>query len=108
MNELHVSIGEVKRDISHLVNRVAYGGERVVLTSRGKPKAVIVSIEDYEHLVQDVAARNQSKQEAWLVESDRLVARIADRLHGAQVDTETILAAEKADQEALHDYLRGD
>lgn len=43
-----VSIGEVKRDISELVNRVAYGGERIVLTSRGKPKAVLVSVEDYE------------------------------------------------------------
>ena len=45
-----VSIGEVKRDISELVNRVAYGGERIVLTSRGKPKAVLVSIGDYGRL----------------------------------------------------------
>ena len=48
MAQTHVSIGRVKRDISELVNRVAYGGERIVLTSRGKPKAAIVSIEDYE------------------------------------------------------------
>ena len=41
-----VSIGEVKRDISELVNRVAFGGERIVLTSRGKPKAVLVNVED--------------------------------------------------------------
>ena len=45
-----VSIGQVKRDISDLVNRVAYRGERIVLTSRGKPKAALVSIEDYERL----------------------------------------------------------
>jgi prevent-host-death family protein len=32
----HVSIG--------LVNRVAYARERIVLTSRGKPKAVLVSM----------------------------------------------------------------
>ena len=42
-----VSIGRVKRDVSDLVNRVAYGGERIVLTSRGKPKAVLISLEDY-------------------------------------------------------------
>jgi hypothetical protein len=35
----HVSIGQVKRDISELVNRVSYAGERIILTSRGKPKA---------------------------------------------------------------------
>lgn len=36
-----VSIGQMKRDISELVNRVAYQGERVILTSRGRPKAVL-------------------------------------------------------------------
>jgi len=46
-----VSIGHVKKDISALVNRVAYGLERIVLTSRGRPKAAIVSIDDYERLV---------------------------------------------------------
>lgn len=45
-----VSIGRVKRDVSDLVNRVAYGGERIILTSRGKPKAALVSIEDLERL----------------------------------------------------------
>ncbi len=47
-----VSIGGVKRDISDLVNRVAYGGERIILTSRGKPKAALVSIDDLERLRQ--------------------------------------------------------
>ena len=37
----HVSIGQVKRDISELVNRVSYAGERIILTSRGKPKAAL-------------------------------------------------------------------
>ncbi len=49
---LQFSIGQVKRDISELVNRVAYRGERIVLTSRGNPKAAIVSIEDYLRLQQ--------------------------------------------------------
>ncbi len=54
---LHVSVGQVKRDISELINRVAYGGERIVLTSRGKPKAVIVSVSDYEQLMAQRKAR---------------------------------------------------
>ena len=46
MAQTQVSIGQVKRDISDLVNRAAYGGERIVFTSRGRPKAAIVSIGD--------------------------------------------------------------
>jgi prevent-host-death family protein len=51
-----VSIGRVKRDVSDLVNRVAYGGERIILTSRGKPKAALVSIDDLERLRQSEGA----------------------------------------------------
>ncbi len=45
-----VGIAEVKHSISAIVNRVAFGRERVVLTSRGKPKAALVSIEDLQKL----------------------------------------------------------
>lgn len=45
-----VSIAEIKNTISALVNRVAFGRERVVLTSRGKPKAALVSMQDFESL----------------------------------------------------------
>ncbi len=46
-----VSISQVKRDISELVNRVTYGGERIVLTSRGHPKAALVSLADLQLLL---------------------------------------------------------
>jgi len=45
-----VGIAEIKRDISTIVNRVTFGRERIVLTSRGKPKAALVSIEDLQKL----------------------------------------------------------
>jgi len=45
-----VSIAEVKRSVSTIVNRVAFGRERIVLTSRGRPKAALVSIEDLQKL----------------------------------------------------------
>ncbi|MBK8051113.1 MAG: type II toxin-antitoxin system Phd/YefM family antitoxin [Anaerolineales bacterium] len=61
-----VSIGEVKRDISELVNRVAYGGERIVLTSRGKPKAVLVSIGDYGRLQARDQGEARQQWEDWL------------------------------------------
>jgi prevent-host-death family protein len=45
-----VGIAEIKRNISTIVNRVAFGRERIILTSRGKPKAAVVSIEDLQRL----------------------------------------------------------
>ena len=45
-----ISIAEIKRSISTIVNRVAFGRERIILTSRGKPKAALVSIQDLEKL----------------------------------------------------------
>ena len=50
--EIYVSIGEMKKRLSELTNRVAFGGERIILTSRGRSKAVLVNIEDYERLKQ--------------------------------------------------------
>jgi prevent-host-death family protein len=69
--EVRVGIGEVKRDISELVNRVAYGGERVVLTSRGKPKAVLIGLEDYERLRQDEVDDRVKRLNEWTKETRR-------------------------------------
>jgi prevent-host-death family protein len=41
-----VTMAEARDDLAELVNRAIYGGERVVLTRRGKPVAAIISAED--------------------------------------------------------------
>lgn len=109
MEDIHVSIGKVKRDISALLNRVAYGGERIVLTSRGKPKAAIVSMDDYERLT-SVMSGNEAKDrlEAWLEASDKLASRIASKRGDKQFDADAIIAAAKAELEERHDFLRDD
>lgn len=103
MADLRISIGQVKRDISELVNRVAFGNERVVLTSRGKPKAALVSMEDYRQLTKDVDRRGQNKLERWMHASDQLATRILRRHADQPVDVDAILDAAKADQETRHD-----
>lgn len=45
-----VSVSELNRGISEYLNRAAYGAERIVVTSRGKPKAAIISVDDLELL----------------------------------------------------------
>ena len=45
-----IGIAEIKRNISTLINRVAFGRDRIILASRGKPKAALVSMEDLHKL----------------------------------------------------------
>jgi prevent-host-death family protein len=95
-----VSIGTVKRDISELVNRVAYGGERILLTSRGKPKAAIVSLQDYQKLEEATTEASLEEWRHWVAESDALAARILDRRGGEPLDVDALWTAARDDLEA--------
>lgn len=97
-----VSIGEVKRDIAELVNRVANGHERIVLTSRGKPKAVLVSMEDYQRLQEQEQAREQHDWAAWLRRADELSERILQERGGQPLNLEAIIQADKDELETRH------
>jgi prevent-host-death family protein len=103
--ETRVSIGQIKRDISELVNRVAYGGEQIILTSRGKPKAALVSIEDFERLQQKPTQAAQWAD--WVARSDALAADILAERNGKPLDIDALLAADRADLEARDDQILG-
>lgn len=45
-----MSIAKARSGLADAINRVSYGGERVVFERRGKPVAVLVSPEDLAHL----------------------------------------------------------
>jgi prevent-host-death family protein len=107
MSEICVSIGQVKRDISDLVNRVAYRRERIVLTSRGKPKAALVSFEDYQHLEQEGMSQGLARWQAWLAESEKLTADILERRHGEPLDVDALWQAARADLEARDGQIVG-
>ena len=84
-----VSISEIKRDVSAIVNRVAFGGERIVLTSRGRPKAALVSIDDLERLREldaDVVAR-RARRKAALDQARAVREKIAARVGGILPDS---------------------
>lgn len=91
-----VSIGQVKRDISELVNRVSYARERIILTSRGKPKAVLVSMDDYEQLLRSENRASDIQQ--WLTQARALSSQIETR-RGQPVDVDAILSADREDRE---------
>jgi prevent-host-death family protein len=46
----HISVSDARETFAELVNRAAYGHERVLVSRRGKPIAAIVPIEDVEYL----------------------------------------------------------
>lgn len=46
----HVGVSEARESFAELVNRAAYGGERVLVSRRGRPIAAIVPIEDVEFM----------------------------------------------------------
>jgi prevent-host-death family protein len=52
MGEIQVSMTTLRQNLGDLVNRAAYGGERIVLVSRGEPRAAIISITDLRRLEQ--------------------------------------------------------
>ena len=83
MAEFQVSMTALRQNLGNLVNRAAYGGERIVLVSHGEPKAAIVSITDLRRLEQmsaeDTAQHNQHTRA--LTTADQ----IRERIHRWQV-----------------------
>lgn len=45
-----VPVTQARAELAELINRVVYGGERVVLTRHGKPLVALVSAADLERL----------------------------------------------------------
>jgi prevent-host-death family protein len=107
MADTRVAIGQVKRDISELINRVAYGGERVILTSRGKPKAALVSMADYERLQREQVDDRLAHWQAWVAESDRLADEVLARREGEPLDVDALWQAARADLEARDGHISG-
>ncbi len=66
-----------------------------MLTSRGKPKAVLISVEAFERLRQ--MPRQDDRWAAWLAESDALAADILKRRGGWPLDMDAALAADRAE-----------
>ncbi|MBW1956809.1 MAG: type II toxin-antitoxin system Phd/YefM family antitoxin [Deltaproteobacteria bacterium] len=58
-----VTVADVRKNFSHIINKVAYGKESFVLTRRGQAIAALVSIEDLK-LIQDLEERLDI-EDAW-------------------------------------------
>lgn len=66
-----LSIVEARNSLAEAINRVSYGGERVVLARRGKPVAALVSAEDLALLQRIEDAEDMRAARKALREYDR-------------------------------------
>lgn len=95
MSTTTVSMTEAKNTLADVVNRVAYGGERIILASRGRPKAALISIDDLRALevLQDVETR-KARMSAWLDKARDLRQQILKRREGIPLPDSTQLLHE--------------
>jgi prevent-host-death family protein len=99
MPDATIPIGQVKRDISDLVNQIAYGGKRIIITSRDKPKAALVSMEDYQRLQQEGVDKRLAQWQNWVAETDTLVAEILARRDGQPIPVDDLLREDRDELE---------
>jgi prevent-host-death family protein len=81
---MKMSMAEFRNDMATPINKVAYGGERVILTRRGEGAVALVSVEDLALLEQledeaDLKAALKARREKGGVSLERIVARLEAR-----------------------------
>lgn len=60
----HINVVDAKRHFADLLGRVAYGGETITITRRGKPMARLVPVDT------DAAAPHVADAQGWLEDED--------------------------------------
>ena len=88
MEPYQVTLTDFKQNLGDIINRAAYGGERIVLLARGKPRAALISIEDLERLLSweqnDNTSRNLQEQLDLLAEMSLLRSQMVERTNSAE------------------------
>lgn len=102
MSETAISLTELKQNLGEVVNRAAYGNERIILLSRGKPRAALISIQDLEKLEQLAqeaqTTRNIQEQMELLAEMDALRAQM-------DTVTDSVEVLREVREERLNDLM---
>lgn len=84
-------MAEAKSRLAEMVGQVAYGRERFILQRRGRPMAVIISVEEYERLrelagasatnaLSPLSSELLRRQEELVARARRLEAQMGDPL----------------------------
>ncbi len=76
-----MNIVEIRNNLAEAINRVAYGGERIVLKRRGKGVVALVSIEDLALLEElenqaDIRAAKKALKEKGGIPLEKIKTRL--------------------------------
>src|SRR5262245_2255704 len=91
-----VSLAEARDRLSALVNDAAQGGQRIVLSSRGRPKAALIGMEDLGRL-------ERSEREGTVLGHEML--RWIERVEATQQAWSRV---KRSSSEALREVREGD
>ena len=78
---IEIGVADIRANLADVINRVAYGGERIVLQRRGKQVLAVVSMEDLELLNAledraDLKAALKARKEKGGVPLEKIKARL--------------------------------
>ena len=106
MIESTISLTELKQNLSEIVNRAAYGNERIILLSRGKPRAALISLEELEQIdllrQETQETRNIQEQLNRLAEMGTLREQIQQEFG---ILTDSVEVLREVREERLHDIM---
>lgn len=102
MTESTISLTDLKQNMGEIINRAAYGNERIIILSRGKPRAALINIQELERLelLAQEAQTDRNVQEQLDLLADMAALR-------AQMDTMTDSAEvlREVREERLNDLM---
>ncbi|MFD9953278.1 type II toxin-antitoxin system Phd/YefM family antitoxin [[Kitasatospora] papulosa] len=64
-----IPVTQARAELAELINRVVYGGERVVVTRHGKPLVALVSAADLQRLESEEAEAEEAAAEEQVISS---------------------------------------
>lgn len=91
MSEIQVSMTKLRHNLGDLVNRASYGGERIILMSRGEPKAAIIGFKELQQLEQKLENPISKSEQASLQAADEIRARIKEWQEANNIESENVV-----------------
>jgi prevent-host-death family protein len=95
MTTMKINIRKAREKFSEIVNTVAIKGERVILLSKNKPKAAIVSLKDLE------ALENRSITKAKRLARIERIRKIRERLAKKGIISDSLLTLKEVRKERV-------
>ena len=89
-----LSITEARKNIFKIIDQVQQAGQYFTLTDKGKPKAVVISAEEYESLLATIEVLSDPKAMAMIKKSEEEIKR-GEYVTWEQVEKELGFSSDK-------------